>query len=199
MENNACQCRTNSSSACSTLDQQTFVNLTGASNESASQWTCCLCPLNTTYCCDKCHNISISPVTGKEKVLFYFFFLLCFTKRNFLQSRRCFKNEETCLAKFGWLRTKSSTGRYLAFLPAFLKYLWKKKKKEHRTNIKKIQRECLSSSKIWVRIKYKCFHSVGPTSKGTELVVSSPNLKRLSVWKFTGHHNSCKQQILWVN
>lgn len=51
------------------------MNLTGASNESASQWACCICPLNTTYCCDKCHNISISPVTGKEKVLFFFFTL----------------------------------------------------------------------------------------------------------------------------
>ena len=198
MENNACQCRTNSSSACSTLDQQTFVNLTGASNESASQWTCCLCPLNTTYCCDKCRNISISPITGKEKVLFFLFFF-CFVLQREISYRvgvvlKMKKPVWLNLADLG--RNRVQDGIWL-----FSRRSWSicEKKKEHRTKIKKIQRECLSSSKIWVRIKYKCFHSVGPTSKGTELVVSSPNLKRLSVWKFTGHHNSCKQQILWVN
>lgn len=147
MENNACQCRTNSSSACSTLDQQTFVNLTGASNESASQWTCCLCPLNTTYCCDKCQNISISPVTGKEKVSFFLFFF-CFVLQREISYRVgvVLKNEETCLAKFGWLRTKSSTGQYLAFLPAFLKYLWKKKKNTEQT-LKK------SKENVWAAVK----------------------------------------------
>lgn len=58
VENNLCKCATSDSSSCGTLGQQAFVNLTGASNESASQWTCCFCSINARYCCNKCNKIS---------------------------------------------------------------------------------------------------------------------------------------------
>lgn len=62
--NNKCQCAENNSSACDSLDQQAFVDITGATNESASQWTCCLCSLNSSFCCNKC--IIPTPATRGE-------------------------------------------------------------------------------------------------------------------------------------
>lgn len=54
VENNLCKCAATDSSTCGTLNQKAFVNITGASNESSSQWSCCFCSSNASYCCNKC-------------------------------------------------------------------------------------------------------------------------------------------------
>ncbi|CAH3023132.1 unnamed protein product, partial [Porites evermanni] len=64
VDNNECKCAFNHTSACGTLDQQSFVNLTGERYVDTSQWTCCWCPQNATYCCDNGNPFSFSFFTA---------------------------------------------------------------------------------------------------------------------------------------
>ena len=64
MQGISCKCAERDSSPCGTLNQQVFVNITGAKNEQSSQWRCCYCAQNESYCCDMC-----SRGTGKWRSL----------------------------------------------------------------------------------------------------------------------------------